>query len=702
MTYPINKQEIKKLLSSITDTEQFYNYHKLRDIIAYNISSFDDPNIKKYTEDSTRITYLYKDNPIIFPTAYQAFYPEMFYKTFELCNNHSSVILSKRYVCQLDTQNKTQNHGFLEALINYNEIYPHYEGKKYIRIVSPDYLPKKCDSTFYNLFISNEYSIDNFPEDEFDLVVCHDPFNSILLEKKCFSCDLILTIDDVFDQKIVLLLQKLSDTYSDINIYRASCQHPLDTSICIICTHFLRKTTTTYYMKQLLMIKRTIFDKYIDFLEYMEKNPDDLPKIDYKKNAMIWIKDNNLISNNISPPCNNYSNDPAKFKFENIKYDITKLISGSSCGNSMYVEELHSEKRELNKLRRIIDTQYQDVQNELDKNIINWSDLTNCIDLYRNLRKHLVWKLDIKDATNSWTKFYEILNLFKLIPTKTDTLKTFHVSESTGAFINSLIYYAQMKTTISYMDWYAQTLNPFVNKNNKSTNHIPKDTLKLIKSNPKKWLFGCTNTGDITTEQVINSYVHDSRISNVDLITADGGQKLSPYLYNEQEAVLSKLIYSELLTILLLLPEGKNCVLKAFIPFAENITVSMLFLIVMLFKEVTIIKPVTSHPSSSEIYIICKGYYGNKFISDDLYDKLLWILNNFDHNLCIFDEIPESFIEQVIKCSRLFSELQKDSIKRSLYYRNYYYYNYDVQEEVSLIREKCCRDWINKYHTQKY
>ena len=65
-------------------------------------------------------------------------------------------------------------------------------------------------------------------------------------------------------------------------------------------------------------------------------------------------------------------------------------------------------------------------------------------------------------VTNAWLKMYEILNNVDILD-DIEHLNAFHLCEAPGAFILSLNHYLKTRN-ISY-NWYAQTLNPYANKN---------------------------------------------------------------------------------------------------------------------------------------------------------------------------------------------------------------------------------------------
>ena len=112
--------------------------------------------------------------------------------------------------------------------------------------------------------------------------------------------------------------------------------------------------------------------------------------------------------------------------------------------NNFYHEKLHANKRNLNKYKRIIDTKEQFVDNDFDKDIIDWNKLTDCIDLYKNLKKMITWKFNAEAVNNIWLKFYELLVQENIIEANIKKIKTFHMCETTGSSIFAFNHYLQL------------------------------------------------------------------------------------------------------------------------------------------------------------------------------------------------------------------------------------------------------------------
>ncbi len=119
---------------------------------------------------------------------------------------------------------------------------------------------------------------------------------------------------------------------------------------------------------------------------------------------------------------------------------MSKLSNFKFDGNyTIIANELHKLKRKLNSYKRIIDTKEQCVDNNIDANVVDWNNLTNCIDMYRYLKNMLSWKFNTEMTSRDWIKFYEILFNENIIDKNVKEIKSFHISKAPGAFISAII-----------------------------------------------------------------------------------------------------------------------------------------------------------------------------------------------------------------------------------------------------------------------
>ena len=291
-------------------------------------------------------------------------------------------------------------------------------------------------------------------------------------------------------------------------------------------------------------------------------------------------------------------------------------------------------------------------------------------DLTRNLAQYISYKnkekdikLQIDSLSNAYTKIWEILASFNLISQSSDktSLKIFHMCEAPGQMILATQHY--VKTRCKNIngrkyDWRANSLNPDNDEIKDSFGKVFGDKYDVIKNNPKKWIWGADNTGDITRVDNIKwyrNYIREKWLTGVDekldLITGDGGLDTDNEL-----SLLQKLDLSQAIMVLSCSNYGGSCVVKHFLPYSygedteygEGFFMGYLYLYYLAFDEVTLHKPYSSSYNSGEFYVIGKGFKG---IDEEDLESLYEILANFKTNSAIIsrENIPETFIYQVNK-----------------------------------------------------
>ena len=301
-------------------------------------------------------------------------------------------------------------------------------------------------------------------------------------------------------------------------------------------------------------------------------------------------------------------------------------------------------------------------------------DFTRGIRAFLDARyKHLPINL-----SNGFVKLWEILHTFKLMEISnkyknnsvvSKSFNVFHIAEAPGQMILCAKYYAEKKQpNITDYDWRGNSLNPFNYEVKKKYGGALRDDYKLMRNNPKKWLWGADNTGDITKVKNIKWFKHyiytkwlnekvqkdkDTNNDNdkLDLMIGDGG------LGTDTNSIfdLQKLDLAQVINVIACSSIGGSCVIKHFTSYmidnpetieATSFFISFIYLYYICFEEVNLFKPYTSDATSGEFYVIGKGFKG---IEDNDLEKLFTILNKFKQNHAIFprDALPDTFINQI-------------------------------------------------------
>lgn len=604
-------------------------------------------------------------------TLYQAFYPDTFYSYYELIKNINNKILNISY------ENKL---GDIEAIIFYNERYnKNYLDNIYHTITIND-LPIDYLNQVYKIKIIkkpcikydfiNIDIIDIFDDvflwktQEYDLqaTVFH-LLNSLLYLKKNGS--MMIKLNMIGTKQWTIIFEITEKLFEGYKFKRSKILNPYNGEIYLYLEKYKKgniKTTYNDFLKK--MYKYNVYEILKLNVNYESEMTEE-----YKKQIKKWI--NNIIN------IDKIKGDIGEWHKMNNLYQIKDLKEDKNDNKPLEIiinddkgikgEEINKVK--LNYYKRVMDTKPNTLfSNKCIKNntLMTWEELTNLTNsTYKELKYIIKKKYNGEIITNAWIKMYEMLSLHDLIPDN-NKIKTFHICEAPGAFISSLNHYLEL--TNQELEWYAQTIE----EKDKTLG----DQFGLISKYPNRWFIG-----DISNIEIIKSYIINPLLKNIDFMTADAGIYCLPNEINEQEIKLLKINIGQITCILSCLKINGSAIVKTFLPMSEPITISIIYLLSKVFKEVKITKPSGSHASNSEVYIILKEYKGiDKLILEKLYE----IIKNFKNEILF--KIEETFIENYNNIINIFIERQIRSLNM-----NYYYYYH--LEELKIEKNK----WFEKY-----
>lgn len=345
--------------------------------------------------------------------------------------------------------------------------------------------------------------------------------------------------------------------------------------------------------------------------------------------------------------------------------------------NPWEIDELQKFKKELN-----------DTKSKLNNyNYSEWHEHTS----QRNKAKDVEWRLrrdfDPEFVTQAWCKFHEIVSKYPLIPKETifanhNKFFSLHLCEAPGAFITCLNHWLKTNTPTIMWDWLAMTYNPYY-EGHTNSNMISDD--RFIRYTLKKWFFGKDFTGDLMNLDNLDSLIEKCKEKGkVNLITADGSIncKNDP---GEQEKIVANLHFCEVVAAVQILETGGNLLLKIFTIF-EHETVSLIYMLTCIFKKIHFYKPVTSREGNSEVYVICLDFKGPEFVLP--YISVL--RNKYGHNLskAMFkkNDIPQSFLKQIISCAEFFKNCQCEVIENNILTYNSKQLNMSYFEEKKIAK----------------
>lgn len=134
----------------------------------------------------------------------------------------------------------------------------------------------------------------------------------------------------------------------------------------------------------------------------------------------------------------------------------------------------------------------------------------------------------------------------------------------------------------------------------------------------------------------------------VELVLANGGSSIGKNvngLIIENENIVFPVILAEVLIALKILWPNGSMVVRLFEIFNEN-TAGLLYIVSNLFNYVTLFKPLSSHSSSTEIYLIARGYNKNRLALEAI--NLLTKANSI--------QISNSWVTNLINIPKAFTD----------------------------------------------
>jgi hypothetical protein len=670
------------------EIEKILSFNEYNEIVPYNIwFENSDYNITYYTHNGKILRTRYYKNEIITPlisqdnrffnnyekfALYQPFFPENFYSMWEILHCKHSDLFYKKFL-NISTK---RSLGGVEAMIIHSEkAYDNYRqclfdvylsgSEKYDYVYSkfiPVQIDNNCLNQTYNVnfidSISNDTIYDIIHIDTIKLLKYYwkiDEQNEEIsriayyliksYDKLSENGKIILKLNHLFEQKnlkiIFGLINVLFKTYV---FYRPLNLNPLNGDFYVIMnTKIYNYQEDIYHLKYSENIFKYQLYKIGFNNQHMIKHSTQICK-QYMSEYYCWkVVVSNLTSK--KDTSNNYYLEFNLFIIDDIhtthinnsiirihlSYDATECNINVNKNNILNLlcndkyQELINSKMMLNHIKRSMDTKPSNVNGHKENYFYSWENLSNTLHNYSHIKKILIATYKAEIVTNAWMKMYEILNLSPDLISK-KTTKSFHICEAPGAFISALNHYLG-----GQLEWYAQTLCPNSNKLALS------DHYGLIKKYPERWLFSNKNTGDITDPDVIKSYSKNKLLEKIDLITADGGLFCDIKDLNYQEEILSKIVLGQIVCILCCLSKKGNALLKLFLPLSEPLTISLLYILSFSFQDIIFIKPPSSNPNNSEIYIIMKNYKG---IDAKILSSLFRLMknSNFSSKISLFSE----------------------------------------------------------------
>ena len=329
------------------------------------------------------------------------------------------------------------------------------------------------------------------------------------------------------------------------------------------------------------------------------------------------------------------------------------------------------------------------IKQEINKHLNEWDmykKYTNPYEYIHSLipeKKFSISKL--KPLSRSFYKMVEICNNFEIIPANDNPIKSFHLAEGPGGFIEALIFLHDNPKNI----YYGITLQ--------STNYdIPgwKKSQEFLKRNPNVIIDnGPEKNGDLFEANNLK-YCYEKYKNSMDIITGDGGFDFS-IDFNNQEKNSIKLIFAQICFALSMQKQGGKFILKIFDIFTKS-TIDLLYLLNNLYETVYIIKPNTSRMANSEKYLVCINYYNkNNLLIEYFIDNFESIISSELYiNGFLNVDIPYIFNNKLEEYKAIFGQQQIENINNTI---NKIINKDNFNEELIKSNIQKCVMWCTKY-----
>ena len=347
----------------------------------------------------------------------------------------------------------------------------------------------------------------------------------------------------------------------------------------------------------------------------------------------------------------------------------------------------------------------------------NYNRITNCFRSHNLLKSPngiLCREYGAEIVSNSWLKMYELMtylqkSLIKVNSSKNKKYNTCHFAESPGNFLLAINHYLKINYPKIEWNWLANSYRSLYLDGFKKSNYLD-DQYGLIKQYKRKWMFGSDGDGDITSPSNIISFKQETLKyfkGNVHFVTSDVKYVPTQINYDEEENYNISAHLGQLLCALTILSPGGTMILKKF-TFYESSSISLLFIMSTCFDKLLVVKPETSKPANSEVYLVGLGYKAN--LSELQINHLLNILN-YIRNLnneygppAIFkkNDIPISFVKKIIDMNRILCENQIIGLRYDInLYMKYRTTGINkIYKDFSKIRDEVAQNWIDKMQIQ--
>lgn len=434
--------------------------------------------------------------------------------------------------------------------------------------------------------------------------------------------------------------------------------------------------------KSLKKVKNnTIQKKQIVFQKFI------LPKSIYPTKYLVLFPQNN----------ENIKIENVKFGFYKNKINFKKL--------DYYFEEHKKLIKKKDNIEKLSDIIGGDKLVKLTK-YLNFYDFTSNFNI-GNVPKRF-YNIDLNFGwTNAWRKMYEMIQELKLIDNNSKNLTHFDMCGFPGAFIFATNHYVKTKTNIKNYDWHITSYNE--NTDDTKKEKYLKDKFNLQRKNKDRFLYGSEKTsynGDITNIDNIKEFIKFYSKNKAQLVSSDCGLKINwdeSYLREQQ---MIKIHFGQFVCGLGTLAKGGHFVMKNYSQM-KPLSISIIYLMILVFDKVYLMKPESSRQYGNEIYLIGKNFKDNLSLEqmNDLIELVDKLENSKNINDCLFKNMNSEIVSKIEnKLSEYYKHLNKiKESKDKLFTDELFIYEKETDVLVKKLEHlKKCSDYQIKGYFKNY
>lgn len=286
---------------------------------------------------------------------------------------------------------------------------------------------------------------------------------------------------------------------------------------------------------------------------------------------------------------------------------------------------------------------------------------------------------------NGFYKLWELLAMFDIVPLNTDNIASAHITKNDVSPAQATSLYRETFSKKSHQ---------------KDKHHV----LCLQKPNnselDKKFnIVNASSNKLFLDDKIIKSFSGETK--KVDVVTAYGAPDWIYKITLEQD--ITKLVISEITCALGILSDNGSFVYRIFETFTAT-TCKLIYVLSLLFDETYLVKPLTSHASTSEKFIVCKGYKPNQKILDQ-FEKINKIMsNNPELNVVnIFPELelPTDFHMLMMCINTEIANKQIIGINKIIAFIKSQNYYGDAYTDERLAQINASNYWLNLFYPNK-